>query len=139
VSLLKILAARGFSAKWCRWMEVLLKTSRAVVLVNGILGPWITCKKGLWQGDALSPYLFLLVADMLQALIKADMDIRHPLTNSSCPILQYVDDTIFLVRVDQEDVRRLKHTLEMFSATMGLRINFYKSTVTPMHLHSGAL
>lgn len=76
---------------------MLLKTSSSAVLVNGILGPWITCK-GLRQGDALSPYLFLLVADVLQALIKADMGICHPLTDGSCPVLQYADGTILLGR-----------------------------------------
>lgn len=38
-SLLKILDARGFSEKWSRWMELLLKTSRSAVLVNGVPGP----------------------------------------------------------------------------------------------------
>ena len=72
-------------------------TSRSAVLVNGVSGPWITCKRGLRQGYALSPYLFLLVADVLQALVKADSSIHHPLTDGSCPILQYADDTILLV------------------------------------------
>jgi hypothetical protein len=107
-SLLRILEVRGFPATWCRWMEALLKTSKSAVLVNGVSWPWITCKRGLREGDALSPYLFLLVADVLQALIKADTGIRHPLTDGRCLILQYADDTIMLVRADQEDVQRLK-------------------------------
>ena len=53
-------------------MCLLLVTSRSAVLLNGVPGPWITCKRGLRQGDALSPYLFLLVADVLQSMIKAD-------------------------------------------------------------------
>jgi hypothetical protein len=45
------------------------------VLVNGIPGPWISCHQGLRQGDALSPYLFLLMADILQRLVKANVHI----------------------------------------------------------------
>jgi hypothetical protein len=63
---MKILESRGFPTKWLRWMKMLLSTSKSAVLINGVLGPWIQCKRGLHQGYALSSYLFLLVADVLQ-------------------------------------------------------------------------
>lgn len=107
-SLLKILKVRGFPDKWAWWMDMLLMTSRSAVLVNGVPGPWIDCKRGLRQGVALSPYLFLLVVDVLQMLIKKDTSIRHPMTNGPCPVLQYTDDTIILVRADEGDVGRLR-------------------------------
>lgn len=65
LSLLRILEVRGFPDKWQHWMQLLLRTSKSAVLVNGIPGPWINCKRGLRQGDALSPFLFLLVAVVL--------------------------------------------------------------------------
>lgn len=137
-SLNTVLQVRGFPELWCRWMSQLLTTSRSVVLINGIPDPWICCRRGLRQGDALSPYLFLLVADVLQKLIKADDGIRHPLMEGPCPVLHYADDTIILVRGDSGDATRLKQKLDMFSAATGLVINFNKSTVTPMHVDSEA-
>ena len=86
-SLLQILQVPGFLKKWLRWMEQLLRTSRSTVLVNGVPGPWIDYKRGLHQGDALSPYLFLLVADVLQMLIRKDTSILHPMADSPCPVL----------------------------------------------------
>ena len=108
-SLDAVLQARGFPRLWRSWMQQLLASSRSAVMVNGILGPWIRCRRGLRQGDALSPYLFLLVADVLQRLIKADDNIRHPLMEGSCPILQYADDTIILIRGDPGDATGLSH------------------------------
>jgi hypothetical protein len=87
-SLLKILEARGFPDKWCDRMHQFLVMSKSAVLLNRVPGPWITCKRGLRQGDTLSPYLFLLVADVLQTMIKADVAIKHPLTNGIAPVNQ---------------------------------------------------
>jgi len=87
-SLDTILKARGFHDRWCAWMRDILSSSKSAVLVNGCPGPWITCKRGLRQGDPLSPYLFLLVADSLQAMIRSTATVRSPVdSDSPCAVL----------------------------------------------------
>ncbi|CAO2043009.1 unnamed protein product [Urochloa humidicola] len=126
--------ARGFPDKWCKWMDHILTTSKLAVLVNSAPGPWFTCKRGVRQGDPLSPYLFLLVADVLQQLIKQDGRICHPAAaDRPCPVLQYADDTLLLLRADARDLQALKEVLDVFSAFTGLKINYNKSTLVPMH------
>ncbi|CAN6353500.1 unnamed protein product [Urochloa humidicola] len=133
-SLLRILDARGFPQIWIDWIEQILSTSKSAILINGVPGPWIQCKRGLRQGDALSPYLFLIVADVLQRLIKDDGRVRHPLVDCPCPVLQYADDTLMVVRADADDVIRLRQLLDLFLSATGLQINFSKSTAVPMHV-----
>ena len=139
-SLMLILEARGFSETWRGWIHQILATSLTAVLVNGCPGPWFSCRRGLRQGDPLSPYLFLLVADVLQTLIKHDGGVRHPADQGvTCPILQYADDTLILLRGDTSNVSRLKHLLDQFSAATGLLINYDKSTVVPMHMEESTV
>jgi len=133
--LLRVMEARGFAPQWNNWVLQLLQTSHTAVLVNGCPGPWINCKRGLRQGDPLSPYLFLLIADVLQVLIKKDSSVKHPLDpRQPCPILQYADDTLLLLRGDLAEVQQLKLLLDQFALATGLHINFHKSTAVPMHM-----
>lgn len=94
-----VLQARGFNSVWQRWIKLILQSSRSAMLVNGCPGPWINCRRGLRQGDPISPYLFILIADVLQMLIRKMTNIRHPIAaDEGCPVLQYADDTLMLVR-----------------------------------------
>lgn len=73
----------------------------SAVMVNGIPGNWIKCKHGLRQGDPISLYIFLIVSDVLPALIKHDGSIKHPIAaDLPCLVLQYADDTLILLPTD---------------------------------------
>ena len=54
---------------------MLIQTAKTAVLLNGILGPWIQMKRGLRQGDPISPLLFIIIADILQQTIR--ITLRH--------------------------------------------------------------
>ena len=47
--------------------------------------------------------------------------------NKGVNMLQYADDTIFLVKDEEESVRNLKFILGAFEQMSGLKINFHKS------------
>jgi hypothetical protein len=115
-----VLQARGFSTVWRRWMQHILQSSRSAVLVNGCPGPWMDCRRGLRQGDPMSPYLFILVADLLQVLIRKTGLIRHPvLEDSSCPVLQYAEDTLLIIRGELADAQNLRMILDQFANATG--------------------
>lgn len=73
-------------------------------------------------------------------MIKSDGRARHPLLDDTCcPVLQYADDTLILLRADLESVTHIKELLVSLSAVTGLHINFSKSTVVPMHVDTSLL
>ena len=97
------------------------------------VGKYFQTRKGLRQGDPLSPILFNIVADMLAIIIEhAKIDgqiegvVPH-LVDGGLSILQYADDTILFMEHDLEKARNLKLILSAFEQLSGLKINFHKS------------
>jgi hypothetical protein len=65
----------GFSQKWIDWIILCVETVDYSINVNGhMVGP-IVPGRGLWQGDPLSLYLFIICAEGLSALIKWCQDL----------------------------------------------------------------
>jgi len=129
------LRMKGFSPKWCRWVEGIVTGGSVGIKVNDDIGPYFQTKRGLRQGDPMSPILFNIVADMLALLIKrakADGQIRGViphLVDDGLSILQYADDTIIFLDHDLEQAKNLKLLLCAFELLSGLKINFHKSEI----------
>ena len=105
------------------------------IKINDQTGSTFETKKGLRQGDPLSPVLFNIVIDMLAILVnRAKRDgmisgvIPH-LVDDGLSNLQYADDTIVFMDHDIGKAKNLKMILCAFKKVSGLKINFHKSEI----------
>uniref|UniRef100_A0A8I6X233 Reverse transcriptase domain-containing protein n=1 Tax=Hordeum vulgare subsp. vulgare TaxID=112509 RepID=A0A8I6X233_HORVV len=63
----------GFHARWISWIMKCVTSVRFSVMLNGELLEQFLPTRGLRQGDPLSPYLFLLVADGLATIFNREV------------------------------------------------------------------
>jgi hypothetical protein len=102
------LRIKGFSEKWCHWMNQFVSKESVEVKVNNHMWRYFQRKKGLRQGDPFSHLLFNLVANMLATLISRAKEngqinglVPH-LIEGGLSILQYADDTILFMENNLE-------------------------------------
>jgi hypothetical protein len=137
-AILHTMTARGFPDKWIGWIRELLKTSQAQMIINGQSGKKFNIQRGVRQGDPLSPYIFILVADILQQMFRKAYEsgfLGHPIQQGSpYPALQYADDTLLIIQGSVHQAFLAKQILHAFSDFTGLQINFQKSTFVPIHM-----
>ncbi|CAN1788506.1 LINE-1 retrotransposable element ORF2 protein, partial [Linum perenne] len=133
--LLATLRLMGFSQLWVSWIEAVISSVKFSVLINGIPSPYFNPTRGIRQGDPLSPYLFIIVSNVLSFLIQQDLaskNLKGIKLNYRCPDLSHVlfaDDTLIFGKATLSEASQIKLVLQRYCSLSGQAVNDDKSAL----------
>jgi len=133
VSLDVVLEEMGFGHLWRCWIKNCITSASMSVLINGVPSKPFQMERGLRQGDPLSPFLFVLMGEVLNRMMQraADLNLFKGISVGKNGLqlthLQFADDTLIFCEADQEHLLKIKNVLLSFQAFSGLMVNFHKS------------
>lgn len=105
------------------------------MLVNGSPTLEFKLRRGLRQGDPLTSFLFLIVADGLAGVTRKAMekDLLESVTVGEklvkVNMLQYANDTLLFCEANPQSMFVIKVMLNYFELTSGLKVNYLKSSI----------
>uniref|UniRef100_A0A803NFH1 Reverse transcriptase domain-containing protein n=1 Tax=Cannabis sativa TaxID=3483 RepID=A0A803NFH1_CANSA len=130
-----MLRKMGFMENWVQLLMRCVKSaSYKFVHGNFEVGP-IVPSRGIRQGDPLSPYLFILCAEGLTALLRKyeQRGLIHgcKVANGAPRIshMLFADDSYLYCKANEVEARRIKEILYKFELASGQKVNFAKSSI----------
>lgn len=121
------------------WVDLVMRCVRRVsysVLVNGTPSAQFNPERGLRQGDPLSPYLFLMCAEVFTTLLrKSELEgkIHGVAVARQVPRVSHLffaDDTILFIQTNTQEADEIMRIIGVYEATSGQRINLDKTEIT---------
>ena len=126
----KCLEYFGFPNYIKQWVKILYTDIKSSVTNNGWHSEYFNLGRGVRQGCPLSPYLFILCAEILAMQKRHNKKIKGIQAGSrEYKILQYADDTQLFTLFNEQSINAILQTFSKFSEVSGLKINFEKSEV----------
>lgn len=132
--LLRTMKVMGFPTNFIEWTWQCISTARFSVSINGELVDFFKAKRGLRQGDPMSPYLFLLVMEVFGKMLGRTFEKEQLKYHPRCQQLKlsyvaFADDLFVMARAHVPTLKSIRETLEQFGKISGLNPNKEKSAI----------
>ncbi|EEE59033.1 hypothetical protein OsJ_10782 [Oryza sativa Japonica Group] len=125
----------GFCSTWVEWVMACVTTVKYSVSFNGNLLEPFSPSRGLRQGDPLSPYLFLFVADGLSTILSQDVQAGRLEELKVCrrapgvSHLLFADDSLLFFRACPQQASVVRQALALYQRCTGQLLSSSKCSL----------
>ena len=138
--LFKILEKFNFGHKFIDSIKTLYSARQSYVINNGFLSNRIFMNRGIFQGCPISPYLFLLVIEIMALSVRQNDLIRGiSLVGEETKISLFADDSVCFIDGSNISFSQLFETLSNFGQYSGCKLNFSKTEAIWIGAKKGCL
>lgn len=117
----------NFGPSFIKWVKTLYTNISSCIINNGHTSNFFNVGRGVRQGDPMSPYLFILVVEIMASMIRKNKDIEGiRLQEIETKVLQYADDTSGILR-NLSSAKCFLQVTKEFGQQSGLNLNVEKT------------
>ena len=126
----EVLSYFNFGPSIIQWIFTFYDNTQVTINQGGNLSSFFKTERGCKQGDPISPYLFILCAEILAIKIRNNKKIKGIKINDKDFVLtQYADDTTVILDGSEDSLKETLYELDEFAKKSGLKVNFSKTHV----------
>ena len=132
-----VLDKLDFPDSFVRWVEILHRNKEIRFFNHGYSSSPVYPNKGLAQGCALSPLLFIIAMSRLSEVVNRNANIVG--INCAGKIKKCclaADDTVIGTRANERNIQELCYVLNSFYKISGLKVNYNKSAIMTIGKHT---
>ena len=123
----------GFGRDIISWVKLFLNNRNAQILMGGNLTNDILLKQGVPLGDVISPYLFILMVEMLLIKINFSKNLKGiTFATHESRSETFADDTTIFLERGEANLRTATKYIQNFYTISGLACNIDKTNIIPI-------
>ena len=120
----------GFGDTFTNWCKLFFSNFQSCTQNDGFQSQFFTKTRSINQGCPISPYLFLLLGEIMTHKLYENGDIKGITINGmKLLVSQFADDTVIFINFDSKELQGVIDVFEHIERQLGLKISYDKTTI----------
>ena len=129
-ALFKIMEFFNFGQEYIGWIRTLFEDFHLATVNNGYVSEFFVPTRGLFQGNPIAPYLFLLISQVLVLKLKENPKVEGIESHGIRALLSlFADDLGLFLKFKQSAWAAAMSDFDLFESNTGMKISYDKTII----------